>query len=361
MAKKRAKGEGTIFFSEAQNRWVAEMTLPSGKKKRKYEKNQKAARDWLLKQREDVNKGFTVKDDRISVSDYFERFLDDVVTHTLKPKTVSSYKYLIKTHIIPEIGPLRLIELRPDHLQALYSRKLEAGLSKRTVQYIHAVIRRALNQAVKWGLLYRNPTDAVIAPGPDKKPPEVLTEDQAKLFLATVENHRWYPMYVLAITMGMREGEILGLHWEDVDFKNREINVSHTVNYIDGKSVIGQPKTKKSQRSISLPGLAVGVLENLERKESGLVFTTSSGKPISHRNLLRHFQASLEKAGIQRLRFHDLRHSFATFLLKKKVHPKVVQSILGHSTISLTIDTYSHILPDIQEEATKSIDEIFGV
>lgn len=121
-------------------------------------------------------------------------------------------------------------------------------------------------------------------------------------------------MYVLAITTGMREGEILGLHWQDIDYANKVINVTHSVNYIDGKSVISQPKTKKSKRSISLPALAMEVLESLDRKESGLVFTTSSGKPISHRNLLRHFQASLEKAGIKRLRFHDVRHSFATFL-----------------------------------------------
>ena len=153
----------------------------------------------------------------------------------------------IETHIIPEIGSLRLAELRPDHLQSLYSRKLEAGLSKRTVQYIHAVIRRALNQAVKWNLIYRNPTDAVTPPTPEKKPPEVLTEDQAKLFLETVSGHRWYPIYVLAITTGMREGELLGLHWEDIDYTNKVINVSHSVNYIYGKSVITQPKTRRSQ------------------------------------------------------------------------------------------------------------------
>jgi integrase len=262
MAHKRSKGEGTIFFSEAQNLWVAEITLPSGKRKRKYEKTQRATKDWLLKQRSDLSKGLTVKDDRITVSDYFTRFLEDVVVHTLKPKTVSSYKYLIEHHIVPEIGSLRLIELRPDHLQSLYSRKLESGLSKRTVQYIHAVIRRALNQAVMWDLIYRNPTDAVTPPRAEKKPPEVLTEDQAKLFLETVENHRWYPIYVLAITTGMREGEILGLHWEDIDYANKEIHVIHKVNYIDGKSVGGRPKTKKSQRSISLPQLAVEVLES---------------------------------------------------------------------------------------------------
>ena len=361
MAKRRSKGEGTIFFSESQNLWVAEITLPSGKRKRKYGKTQGEVKNWLLKQRETVSKGLSVKDDRVTVADYFKRYLDDVVTHTLKPKTISSYKYIIESHVIPEIGGLRLFQLRPDHLQSLYSRKLESGLSKRTVQYIHAVVRSGLNHAVKWGLIYRNPTDAVTAPRPEKKPPEVLTEDQAKKFLETVGNHRWYPIYVLAITTGMREGEILGLHWEDIDLKNEVISVVHTVNYIDGRSVLSQPKTKKSQRPVALAKLTIEVLKEIKDKDSGLVFTTSSGKPISHRNLLRHYHASLEKASIKRMRFHDLRHTFATFLFRKKVHPKVVQSMLGHSTIAITIDTYSHIIPDIQEEAAKKIDEIFEV
>ncbi|MEJ2707884.1 MAG: site-specific integrase [Anaerolineales bacterium] len=361
MAKRRAKGEGTIF-QDKRGYWVAEITLPSGKRKRKYEKTQREVKEWLLQQREAISKGLVIKDDRVTVAEYFEGYLNDVVAHTLKPKTVSSYKYIIESHVIPELGSLQLVQLRPDHLQSLYARKLDSGLSKRTVQYIHAVIRKALNQAVKWGLIYRNPTDAVTAPRPKKKPPEVLTEAQAKKFLETVEDHRWYPIYVLAITTGMREGEILGLHWEDIDFENEVINVIHAVNYIAGKSVEGQPKTDKSRRTIALPSLTIEVLKGIkDKKDEGLVFTTSSGKPISHRNLLRHFHASLEKAGIKRIRFHDLRHTFATFLLKKNVHPKVVQSMLGHSTISLTLDTYSHVIPDMQDKATEKIDEIFDV
>ena len=194
---KRAHGEGSIFFSKSQNLWVAEISVPSGKRKRKYGKTQKEVKGWLLKQREAVSKGLVVRDDKVSVAEYFQRYLDDVVTPNLKPKTVSSYKYIIENHVIPEIGSIRLANLRPDQLQSLYAQKLESGLSKRTVQYIHAVIRRALNQAVQWGMIYRNPTDAVIAPKPKKKPPEVLTEDQAKRFFETVEGHRkfiqkWY-------------------------------------------------------------------------------------------------------------------------------------------------------------------------
>jgi integrase len=317
-------------------------------------------KEWLLDSREAMKKGVLVKDEQITVSGFLDRFISDVVAHTLKPKTVDSYKFLIEKHIKPEIGHYKLSRLRSDQIQTLYSKKLNSGLSERTVQYIHAVLRRALNFALKWGLIYRNPTDVVEAPRPKKKAPEVLSEDQAKHFLETVKEHRWYPIYVLAIATGMREGEILGLRWEDVDLEHATISVRKTVQSIRGKIIIGEPKTQKSRRTISLPDFAVEVLSELEKSE-GFVFTTASGRPVSPRNLLRHFHESLEKAGLPHFRFHDLRHTCATLLLKENVHPKVVQELLGHSSISWTLDTYSHTIRSMQEEAAQKMDGIFKV
>jgi len=237
--------------------------------------------------------------------------------------------------------------------------KLEEGLSKRSVQHMHAVIRKTLNEALKAGLIYRNPAALVSAPRPDKKPFSTLTKEQANLFLESIKDHRWYPIYVLAITTGMRQGEILGLHWESIDFKKGTLSIQHTLQYSSGHMTISEPKTASSRRIVSLSPFALNVLKKI-KKDSGLVFTTSTGNYVSARNVIRHFHSALDKAGLPRMRFHDLRHTAATLLLKENVHPKVVQEMLGHSSIMLTLDTYSHILPDIQQEAANKMEKMFG-
>lgn len=363
MTKRRANREGSIFKEGSSDFWCAEITLPNGKRRRKRSKKQKVVKDWLLEQRTALRSGLLLPDEKVSFGNYLDRFLADVAAPTLKPKTVDSYRWLINLHIKPNLGKIALTKLRPDHLQSLYAKKLDEGLSKRTVQHMHAVIRRSLNQALKWGLIYRNPATLVTAPTPDKRTPSTLTEAQARLFLASVEAHRWYPIYVLAITTGMRQGEILGVHWEDVDLEQGTLSIQHTIQNLRGRIIQGEPKTSGSRRKIALPEYTKAVLRQHQDKTAeteGLLFTTSSGRPVSPRNVIRHFHRALEKAGLPRMRFHDLRHTAATLLLKEKVHPKVVQEMLGHSTITLTLDTYSHILPDIQQEAADKMDKLFG-
>ena len=224
-------------------------------------------------------------------------------------------------YIVRELEPnrhLTLTQLRPEHLQNLYTKKLDDGLSKRTVQHMHAVIRRSLNQALKWDLIVRNPARVVSAPTPDKKPPKTFSSEQAKQFLESVEEHRWYPIYVLAITTGMRQGEILGLHWEDVDLEKGNLDVRHTIQLLQGRIIEGEPKSAGSRRTIALPEYTVAVLmlhKKKTGKDEGLLFTTSYGRLVSPRNLLRHFHLALERAGLPRIRFHDLRHTAATLHL----------------------------------------------
>lgn len=363
MAKKRANREGSIFKESSTGLWCAEISLPNGKRKKKRSKRQQVVNEWLLEQRAALKNGTLLPDEEILFSEYLDRFLTDIATPTLKPKTVDAYRWLIESHIKPNLGHLTLTQLRPDHLQNLYTKKLEEGLSKRTVQHMHAVIRRSLNQALKWDLIGRNPATVVTAPTPDRRPPKTFSSDQAKQFLESVEDHRWYPIYVLAITTGMRQGEILGLHWEDVDLNSGNLAVRRTIQLLQGRIIEGEPKSAGSRRTIALPNYTVAVLllhQERTGKDKGLLFTTSSGKPVSPRNLSRHFHQALDRTGLPKIRFHDLRHTAATLLLKEKVHPKIVQEMLGHSTISLTLDTYSHILPDIQQEAADKMDKIFG-
>ncbi len=195
---------------------------------------------------------------------------------------------------------------------------------------------------------------------------ETSTEDlisrTSQNLLESINDHRWYSIYVLAIMTGLRKGKILGLHWEDVDIEQGSANIKHTLVSVQGRSFLSQPKSDNARRTIILPNTVIKVLkeQQLDSGTEGLVFTTSTGRPVSQRNLTRHFHSALDKLGFPRIRFHDLRHTAATLLLKVNVHSKIVQEMLGHASIMLTLDTYSHILPDIQNEAAEKMDGLFG-
>jgi integrase len=358
VVKRRAKGEGSIF-KEKSGYWRAVITFPDGSRKYKRAKRQSVVREWLQEQRQSIQRNVLLKDDKVLFGDYLDHLID-AFTPTLAPSTVESYQRLIRIHIKPELGHMRLVKLRPDHLQALYSRKLDAGLSNRTVQYIHAVIRRSLSQAAKWGLLHHNPTNAVVAPVAKREPPPTLSAEQAKLFLESVEGHRYYPVYFLAITTGLRKGELLGLQVEDVDLKRNKLQVKHTQVDIQGKTHLGQPKSAAAKRTITLADNACEAIKEHCSKGEGYVFTSSAGTPLSQRNLSRHFHRTLEKLGLPNMPFHALRHTAATLLLQANVHPRLVQEMLGHSTIVLTLDTYSHVIPGHHDEAADEMERIFG-
>jgi integrase len=225
-------------------------------------------------------------------------------------------------------------------------------------------LHKALNQALKWGLVVRNVTDLVEKPRPKRKEFTTWSADEVNRFLEAIADHRWYPIYTMAIYTDMRQGEILGLHREDINLENGVVNVRHQVSAIRGQGlVITELKSAKSRRPITLPQSALEALKSyleLIGVESGLVFTTSTGRPISPRNILRHFKSVIKETGLPDIRFHDLRHTHATLLLAAGVHPKVVQERLGHSQISLTLDTYSHVIPSLQTEAADQFEAILG-
>lgn len=363
MTRRRSRGEGSIYQNKA-GLWVGQLRLPDGKKRVKYAKDQKTVRDWLIEERKKITDGMYVEDVKLSFGDYITRYLDEVVRHNVRPKTYEAYESLVRVHIKPELGAIKLNLLRPDHIQKFYSKKLESGLSKRTVQFMHSIIHKALDQALKWNLVVRNVSTLTDPPSPKRKSPVTWDAEQAKCFLEAVKYHRWYPIYLLAIYCGLREGEILGLHHEDIDLLHKTIYVRHAVQSLKGSGlVITEPKTQSAKRAVTIPGNAVSVLvEYLYNKKGnqGLIFTTSTGRPISPRNLVRHFKAEIEKAGLPEIRFHDLRHTHASLLLQAGVHPKLVQERLGHSQISLTLDTYSHVLPGLQDEVADKLDGILG-
>jgi integrase len=370
LAKKRAHGEGTIYFWEKKNLWVAKLSLPDGKRKTKYGKTQREVRDWLITARKAMQDGIFVENDTITVSQFLNRYLDDYAVHSLRPSTIASYRHNIKNHIIPVIGHIKLSQLRADHLHALYNQKLEEGLSPKTVQNLHSIVHRTLNKAVKWGLVNYNISDKAEAPKYQKKEMKTWTGEQVKRFLSYMENDRWWTLYVLACGTGMREGEILALRWQNVNLDEGHLKVVQALQAVKGYGLIFvEPKSKKSRRMVVLPEFVVEALSiHKERQaglrkspkwtEHGLVFTTNVGTPINPRNLIRHFKKKIGEADLPEIRFHDLRHTTATLLLESNTHPKIVQELLGHSSIILTLDQYSHVIPTLQQEAAKSLDRL---
>jgi integrase len=361
---RRTKGEGTIYFNRTSKRWVAQITLPNGQRKSKTSKRQKVVQDWLINQRKKANDGLYVTDEQIKLGDFLDRYLADVAAHTLRPRTYERYVDIINNHIKPELGNSKLSALRPEQVQALYSKKLNNGLSANTVRFIHAVLHKALFQALKWGLVSRNVSDLVDKPKTESKTFKTWSVDEVNRFLDAVVDHRWYPIYVLAIHTGLRQGELLGLHRDDIDLEKGVINVRHQISSIRGQGLtITEPKTDKAKRPVILPPSALEALKPyLEVIDSspGLIFKTSTGKPISPRNILRHFKQVIDQVKLPEIRFHDLRHTHATLLFAAGVHPKVVQERLGHSQISLTLDTYSHVIPSLQSEAAEQFEAILG-
>lgn len=358
MPRRRNKGEGSIFYSKNEGTWVAKITLPNGRERRKRSKNKSVVQEWLLEERKAISENRVLTSGSVTFNQFADRFLEDVGQHTLKRKTFITYEAYLRLHIRPELGNIKLTALQSQQIQRLYSQKLNSGLSKKTVHHIHGTLRRVLNEAVKWGLIYKNPCDAVTPPRVEKHVPNVWSIEQAQQFLKAVEGHRWHGIYLIALTTGARRGEILGMEWQNINWENGTISIEKAVSEIKGKAVITAPKTKRSLRTIALPDVVLNLLRK-NKQTKGLIFKSLNGTPLTPRNVLRHFYSVLDDLDIPRIRFHDLRHTAATILLQKDVHPKKVQELLGHSSITLTLDTYSHIIPGIDDQVAKEMDDIF--
>jgi integrase len=294
----------------------------------------------------------------------------------VRESTFDRDSYLVRSHIKPIIGRRKLAKLTALDVQRLYRDRLDSGLSPSTVNKIHTVLHKALSQAVRWELIPRNPTDAVKAPRPVSEEMHPLSAEEARRLLEAAKDVELQALYVLAVHTGMRQGELLGLKWSDVDLENRRLSIQRTLTRINnGKHVtLGDPKTRKSRRTVGLTPQAVDALRrhlarqmaDIERlgdsyQDQGLVFSTKVGTPINPSNLRQRSLAPLlKRAGLPHIRFHDLRHTCATLLLGKGVHPKFVQELLGHATIAITLDTYSHVLPSMGDQAATAMQEVLG-
>src|SRR5215211_2210705 len=367
---KRGNGEGSIT-QRSDGRWMARYMV-GPKRKHIYGKTRQEVAVKLSKALSDRASGFVFDAGTLTLSGYLDRWLSHSVRGSVRQRTFERYEQIARVHIKPTLGRIKLKALTPTQVRGLYQEKLDDGLAPRTVQYIHTTLRKALKEAVQDGLIPRNAADAVKAPRPAKKENNPLTLEQARTFLEVVSGDRFEALYVLAIHCGLREGELLGLKWDDLDLEAGTLSVRRTLSETKELGRIFEPPKNGKGRSIKLtPGAIEALhghlgrqLKEIERagdryQDQGLVFPAQTGTPMNGKNLTaRSFKPILVKAGLPRsVRLHDLRHTCATLLLGKGVHPKIVQELLGHATIAITLDTYSHVLPNMQSEAVVAMQD----
>ncbi len=387
MTKKRGNGEGTIskrkdgtYFARY---WVE--TPTGSKRKTIYGKTSETRKDLakrLAKAIADRDSGVVFDDKGLTVSAFPDRWLTDAVKGTVRESTYSRDEYLMNNHVKPtSLGRMKLKNVNAMHLQRLYREKLDGaegspGLSGSTVQKIHHALHKALSQAVKWKLLTTNPADDVKAPTASSKEMRPLSAPEARRLLEAARDDRLEALYVLAIHTGMRRGELLGLKWGDVDLDGSTIRVRRTLTRVENgrRLAIGEPKTKKSRRTVRLTPEAVEALKRHSARQAdemtsagelyedrSLVFAGEAGNLLNPSNLRqRSFAPLLERAGLPRITFHDLRHTCASLLFQRNVHPKLVQDLLGHASVAITLDTYSHMLPGMGGEAADAMAAALG-
>lgn len=381
MAKERgrANGEGTIKRKKRKDgRWEGQytVTLPDGTLKRKsvYARTKKEVARKLRGAIADRDGGLVFEAEGLTVAEYLERWLTDSVKESVAGSTFERYEQLSRLHIASVIGKVKLGKLTPAHVQGLYKKKLEEGISVRTVEYIHATLNRALGQAVKWQLVPRNVAQAATAPRPRKKEMVAFDREQTRRFLEAACGDRLEALYVLAVTTGLRQGELLGLKWSDLNLKEGTLTVKRSLRVDKNGPRFTEGKRDRSRRRIDLGASTVAALkahrarQNEERlkyaglrEDHGLVFCKEDGGPIRACNMARNsFAKVLKRAGLDgvRLTFHGLRHTCATLMLLNNVPAKVVSERLGHADVAFTLRVYSHVLPGMQRNAADGLDEM---
>ena len=371
---KRGNGEGSIY-KRSDGRWaaVADLGWQDGKRKRKtfYGRTQREVQERLAAGLRSHRQGVPLTSDRLTVGQYLDSWLEETAKPTIRPRTFQSYLEIVRLHLNSGLGRISLAKLSPQDVQKLINGKLAAGLSPRRVQYIHAVLRRALGQAEKWGLVARNVAKLVDAPRVVHNEIKPFSLEQVKEFLIAVQGDRFEALYILAIAVGLRQAEILGLSWSDVDLGARQLAVRKTLQRIEGEYQLVEPKSAKGRRTLALPDIVVEALQNHRGQQvaeklraganwtdSDLVFTSRYGTPLNRHKVTRDFKALLKVAGLPQQRFHDLRHTAASLMLTQNVQPRDLMEILGHSQISLTMNTYSHVMPAAMSAAAERMNSL---
>lgn len=372
MGSKRGQNEGSIYWDESRERWRAAITV-DGRRKFFSGKTRREVQKQLLAAQHALEEGILHVGPNMLLSDYLNAWIENTRTQ-VRPRTWVRYHFDVQKKIIPALGTKPLDKLTAADLTTLYGKLSDAGLAPRTVRNVHRVLHKALADAVNSDppLLQRNVADKAKPPRADEPQRRWFSLDEAKKLMLAAKEDPFGALYILALTTGMREAELLGLQWDCVDLDKGTVSIVRTACTVEGKGVIwGDPKTARSRRRISLTSVAIDALRTQQAQiareraaagdrweDNNLVFPNAVGKPINRNNLLqRYWYPFQERAGLPRIRFHDLRHSAASLLCSMGTSPKVVQEILGHSSITVTMDMYSHLLPTMQAAAIDTLND----
>lgn len=329
------------------------------------------AQEWLTRTLHELSVGIFAEPSKQTLGQYLSTWLEGTARQRVSGRTYRDYTGIVRRYVEPALGGARLSDVAPADVQALYAGLTVRGLSPTVVRHTHAVLRSALKQAVRWNLLYRNPCDLVDLPRLKRRELRYLAPDEAKRFLESAREDKWYALWMVLLYGGLRPGEAAGLKWADLDSSVLHVQRSIVFGY-RGRWEAKEPKTPRSRRSVPIPGCVVEALRehrvrqakeqlasDSEYRVQGFVFTDAGGDPVNVPDLRsHHFDPILEGASLPHLRIYDLRHTCATLMLAGGTNPKVVSERLGHSSITITMDTYSAVLPTLQEEATDTLERL---
>jgi integrase len=371
---RRGRGEGSVY-QRKDGTWCASVSAgysTAGKRRRRIPYAD--TKQEVMRKIRAVQQSGLIETSRLTVGQFLETWLTGTVENTVAPTTALRYGQVVRLHVSPHIGSLRLAAIQPIHVQQLYEAQAKAGASLRNQQMSGLVLQKALKAAVRLRLIQHNPCVDVDKPRPTREEMQVWDLAQATRFLKATEADRLHAMYVLALMTGTRQGELFGLEWPDVDWEGSAVTVRRTLEEISGRLRTKEPKTRAGTRRIDLPQVAVDALRAHQRAMlaeghiAGPIFCDREGNHLRKSNVVRRsFKPAIDRANqeeglapIPSIRFHDLRHTAATLLLLQGVHPKVVSERLGHASVEITLNTYSHVLPTMQKEAAEKLNRLFG-
>jgi integrase len=374
---KRGQNEGSIYKRD-DGRWVAVLSLGyvNGKRKRKsiYGDTRKEVQEQLTAALRDQQQNLPIVNEKMTVEQFMRKWLDEVVQPPRRRiRTYHLYNENTRLYINPMLGKIALARLTPLEVQGFVNALVARGYKPRTVQIAHGILRNALNQALRWGMVQRNVASLVTLPKAQRVKQKFLSPDEARILLNHIKGDRLEALFTVALALGLRKSEALGIRWQDIDFDQKTATVQVELVYNKKQFMLEPLKTENGRRRLALPQFAVDALLVLRDKQAqeqaylgehwhndfGLVFTTSLGTPLSTRNVTRSFHRLLAKAGLERMRFYDMRHTCASLLLVQGVPLRVVMEILGHSQISLTANTYTHVIQPLVTDAASRLDELF--
>jgi integrase len=375
--RRRSQGEGSVFRQQ-NGRWrgVLDLGWVDGKRVRRWVSapTEREVLAKLTELKETQRKGLNLAARPRTFGEWLDEWLAMKERQGTRGTTLRGYRWLIREHIRPTLGRKPLDKLSPTDVRRLVETKSASGLSGQSVRLMHGLIRNVLADAEREELVYRNVAKLVRPPGVQRAEVRALTVEEARRLVAVIKGDRFEALWLCALTLGLRKGELLGLRWTDIDFDAGTLRVRQALQRVDGRLVLVEPKTSLSRRTVPVPAATLAALrsrraqqdeEQLAAKNTwvqwGLVFTTHIGRPIDPRNLSRSWYLIRERAELGPVRVHDLRHSCASFMLAAGASPRTVMKTLGHSQIGLTMNTYTHVLPDLERTAVDAAaDTIFG-